>query len=252
MIKKIFLILSIVFMGAYAMANENDDLIFQANAAYSEEKFSTALELYRKVLSNGWEAPELYYNLGNASFKTNDFPSAVYYYEKALKLDPSNENYDFNLKVANTKIIDKIEAVPLPFYTRWWYEIRGFCSSGGWAVWSIISFALFLALIAIYLIAQPVRIRKLAFWTAAFMLLAVIFINIFALEQYRHISDSSEAIVFDATVNVKSSPNELSQDIFVIHEGTKVKITDKVGEWCEVRIANGSLGWIKASSFKII
>jgi tetratricopeptide (TPR) repeat protein len=225
-------------------ASVNTDIIGQANTAYTQNKFNQAIDLYKQVIANGFESPELYYNLGNSYFKLKNYPSAVLYYEKARKLDPSNEKINFNIKVVNARIIDKIEELPKPFFKRWAAAFCEMFSLNVWALFSIVFLFLFFIFIAVYLLANLVSIRKLTFWAAWLFLVIALLSGANAYSQYRNIKTSDEAIIFEPTVNVKSSPDANSQDLFVIHEGTKVSITDKVGNWIEVRIANGSDGWI--------
>jgi len=251
MIKYIFLF-SILFSGFFASASVNSDIISQANTAYTQNKFNNAIDLYQKVIASGYESSDLYYNLGDAYFKLKNYPSAILYFEKARKLEPSNEKITFNINVANARILDKIEVLPQPFYKRWVMRFMEWFSMDVWAVISIVSLFLFFILIAFYLIANVIRTRKLTFWFGLIFLALALVSGLNAYGQYRSIKTSTEAIIFEPTVNVKSSPDAASQDIFVIHEGTKVKITDKVGTWINVRIANGSDGWIAETAVERI
>ena len=250
--KKILLISVIFFQSLLLSASGNSNLIMQANTAYTQNKFNNAIELYRQVIDNGYESSELYYNLGNAYFKTRNYPSAILYYEKAKKLDPSSEKIEFNINVANARIIDKIEELPQPFYKRWFYDFRLMFPVDIWAVVSVAFLFLFFLFISFYLLANAISTRKLTFWTAFVFLFIALTAGANAYGQYRSIKTSREAIIFEPTINVKSSPDAESQDIFVVHEGTKVTITDKVNNWIEVRIANGSDGWIAESAVERI
>ena len=249
--KYIFLILLIV-LTVSVKSQSNKQLVSEANKAYVDGKYNNSIELYQKIISKGIDSPELYYNLGNASFKMNNIPSAILYYEKALELKPNDENIKFNLKVANSKVIDKIEEVPVPFYIKWIISVENLFSLNVWAVIIIASFVVMLVLVVFFFISESVAIRKFSFWFAAFVLLFFLASNYFAYNQYNRIKNSFEAIVFDPSVNVKSSPDEKSTDIFVIHDGTKVKVRDRIGDWAEITIANGSVGWVKASAIKEI
>ena len=73
-----------------------------------------------------------------------------------------------------------------------------------------------------------------------------------ASQRSHYLNNELDAIVFTPTVNIKSSPDENSKDIFVLHEGTKISLLDVVGDWQEIRISNGSIGWIKTSDIKKI
>jgi tetratricopeptide (TPR) repeat protein len=250
---KKFIILSLIcFQSLLLSASVNNEIILQANNAYTQNKFNQSIELYKKVIANGYESASLYYNLANAYFKTKNYPSALLYYQKAEKLDPANEKIDFNIAVCNARIIDKIEELPRPFYKKWLADFRFWFSIDTWSIISIVCLFMFFILIAFYLIANRIVIRKTSFYIG-FLFLAVTLISFSnALSQYRDIKNSSEAIIFEPTVNVKSSPDASSQDLFVIHEGTKVTIIDKVNNWIEVRIANGSDGWIAETAVEKI
>ncbi|MEI6852214.1 MAG: tetratricopeptide repeat protein [Bacteroidota bacterium] len=242
--KKYIILFLFIISGFMAKASVNSDLISQANDAYTQNKFNQAIELYQKVVTSGFESASLYYNLGDAYFKTKNYASALLYFEKAKKLDPANEKIAFNIQVCNARIIDKIEELPQPFYIQWLADFRFLFSIDVWAVISVVMLFLFFLLMAVYLMANAIRTRKLSFWAGLVFLLVALVSCVNAYSQYRGIHNSNEGIVFEPTVNVKSSPDAASQDLFVIHEGTKVTITDKVNTWIEVRIANGSDGWV--------
>jgi len=250
--KKSFIIIFFLLYNFVASASVFQEDIAAANKAYTENKFNVAIELYQKVVKSNFQSEELYYNLGNAYFKTNNYPSALLYYEKAKKLDPGNEKINFNINITNTKIIDKIEELPLPFYKLWFANFQHWFGVDTWAVLSLIFLFTFLGSVAIYLIGNTMAVRKIFFWFGLLLLVFTISSGFNAYSQYRNFQVSKEAIIFEPTVNVKSSPDAESQDIFVIHEGTKVKITDKVGTWIEIKIANGSDGWVQESVVQTI
>jgi len=243
-------ILIIVFNGSFASGI--DTLFFKANAAYSNEMYSDAIESYLQIIDQGYESAHLYYNLGNAFFKTDDFPSAILYFEKAKLLNPNDENILFNLNVANTKIVDKIEPVPELFFRQWWRSLYNLFSADTWAKISIAGFILFFILLSFYLLSKFMKIRKLSFYTGLVILFFTIFTFTIAFQKYKLISNHKEAIIFTPTITVKSSPNPNSVDLFVIHEGSKVRILEKVGEWYEIKIASGSVGWLPGQALKQI
>ncbi len=233
-------------------AGINEELVENANRDYSAGLYSNAIEGYTKVLQSGYESVEVYYNLGNAYFKTNDLPSAILYYEKAKKLKPNDQDILFNLNVANNRIKDKIEAVPVLFYKRWWNQLGNALSLEGWTKLHITCFVIFLIAAGFYFISRKIAIRKTAFWAGLLLFTASLITFGIAFQQNRSHQQVKEAIVFDPSLTVKSSPSENSVDLFVVHEGTKVAITDKLGEWYEIRIVNGSKGWIPGTSIKSI
>ncbi|HSN50395.1 MAG TPA: tetratricopeptide repeat protein, partial [Bacteroidales bacterium] len=198
------------------------EFVARGNKAYTDGFYADAVVSYKKVIASGYESPELYYNLGNAYFKLNEFPNAILYYEKAMKLDPGNEDIDFNLRIANSKIFDKIEPIPELFYKRWYSSLIGLMSVDGWAWMGIILFVASLVLGMLYFVTSGLFFRKTGFIGGiSLMILALIFI-FFAYDGFNRTRHDREAIIMNPTITVKSSPDEKSVDLFVLHEGTKV------------------------------
>jgi len=245
-------LLLILFLLPLLASPQSEQTIAKANKAYTEGFYANAAELYKSVLSTGYESVDLYYNLGNACFKQNDFSSAILYYEKAHKLDPGNEDLNFNLKIANTKITDKIEPIPEMFYKRWYRSLIGSFSVDKWAKigWVFLCLGLFLGLF--YIASKQLFIRKVGFWLGITFILLSLFSSLFAWQNYNEIMHRKEAIIFAPTVTIKSSPDEKSVDLFVLHEGSKVELIDNIGSWYEIRIANGSIGWLPSSAVEKI
>jgi tetratricopeptide (TPR) repeat protein len=249
---KFFLAGILLLMIRMAMAEGNEELMQKANKDYSSGLYANAINGYLQVIEKGYESDVLYFNLGNAYFKTNDLASAILYYEKARKINPNDEDINYNLNVANSRIKDKIEEVPQLFYKRWWQTVLHLFSGKVWTRIHVATFIFFLALAALYFLSRQRIIRKVAFWTGAVVLVITIISFSLAFQNYRSFRTVQEAIVFDPSLTVKSSPTENSIDLFVIHEGTKVRITESLGDWMEIRIANGSTGWIPGSSIRMI
>jgi tetratricopeptide (TPR) repeat protein len=241
-----------MFVTSAMFAEGNDSLIEKGNKAYTGKFYEQALDCYLKVVKSNREAAALYYNIGNTYYKLNDYPSAILYYEKAKKLSSGDEDINFNLKVANNKITDKIEAIPEFFVLRWYNSAANFLSFNKWAIIGIILFVMFLGILSLYLFSRSLRLRKFAFWCSAVMLFCSIVCFVFAQTQYSSINNTTEAIIFSPSVTAKSSPDANSTDLFVMHEGSKVRVIDNVGEWSEIKLANGSVGWVNTSVFKVI
>jgi len=259
-IKKIFhntvavCLLLVLFLSSSnsVIAGNESELIKEANLEYSSGYYDHALELYLTVVENGYASPELYYNIGNTYFKLNRIPESILYYERALKLAPNDENIEFNLELARVRTIDKIEAIPELFYVRWFRSLVNIYHADTWGTLSIVLLFCSLALAVVFLLSARRWIRVLTFYLSVALIALSLTTLALAFVQHYQRTGKLEAIVFDPSVTVKSSPSDGSIDLFVIHEGTKVRITDQVGEWYEVRIANGSMGWLKAEVVKKI
>jgi tetratricopeptide (TPR) repeat protein len=238
----------------YTRANQDiTSIMDSAAAAYSEGVFGTALEEYRFIIDSlGKESVALYYNMGNAAFKRNDLAAAILFYEKALKLEPNDEDILFNLGLANSRIPDKIEAVPEVFLVKWYKEIAHWITPDQWAWTTIILLGLALILLALYFISYNIAIRKTGFWLGIILLIVCIFSFTVSFQTTQNLKEHNTAIVFSASVTVKSSPEKSSTEIFVLHEGSKVWILETVNDWYKIKIANGSVGWIQKEDLELI
>ena len=246
----LFVSLLMGIVGIYAQSPS--DQIRNAGTFYSEGKYTEAAAIYEEIISNGYASPELFYNLGNAYFKLNQIPSAILFYEKARKLNPQDEDILFNLNLANSRIIDKIEPLPEFFLKRWWHSFRDITTVDNWATTSVIFFILTLTAICAFILSNSYQIRRIALIGGIVVIVISGVSTMMAAQKYNSNTRSESAIIFTPTVAVKSSPSEKSIDLFVIHEGTKVFLTDSVEGWSEVRIADGNKGWIKSSDFQAI
>ena len=246
------LITILILLPVLTFAINPQIIVAKANKAYTEGFYDNAVELYKSVIAEGYESVELYYNLGNACYKQNDFASAILYYEKAHKLDPGNEDINFNLRLANTKITDKIEPIPELFYKRWYRTLIESYSVDKWSRIGLVFLCVGLVAGLFYLISRRLLIRKAGFWLGICFVLASLFTFLFAWQDYNNIMHRKEAIIFSPTVTIKSSPDENSVDLFVLHEGAKVELIDNIGTWYEIRIVNGSVGWLNASAIEKI
>lgn len=248
--KRLFNILLALLFTVNLFAQE--DLLRKANELYTQEKFAEAIDVYNQLLETNLESPEVYFNLGNAYYKTNQFPKAILNYERAKLLAPDDEDINFNLQVANQRVVDAIDELPGIFITRWWNSLVNGQTTDTWALISIIAFVLFLTLAGLYFFARSGDIRRIAFWSAWVLFVVSMLTWSFASTQKSRLIDHDFAIVMQPTVTVKSSPSENGTNLFVIHEGLKVKVTDKLGEWFEVKLANGNKGWLLNESVERI
>ncbi len=245
-------IIILICISLQASSQSNDELAVKAGKAYQAGQYPVAIRLYEKIISSGFESAALYYNLGNAYFRNNEIPSAILFYEKALKINPNQPDIRHNISIANSRITDKVELVPELFYKHWWKALINTISIDALAFLLIILLAAAFIATGLYLSSQRLFVRKVSFWVGisffGFFLAALLG----AQQKEHYLKHQHEAIVFSPTVTIKSSPDVSSADLFVIHEGIKVLLLDQIGEWQEIRIANGSVGWLKASDIRLI
>jgi hypothetical protein len=230
-------------------ANKNLEL---ANKAYNDGLYDSALVLYQEIAENGLESAFLYYNMGNAYFKNNSLPSAILYYEKARKLAPNDEDILYNLGIANTMIVDKIEKVPELFYKEWWNYFYNMFDANTWASISLVFWIVLLFFVGMFILTQSRTLKKLSFYAGLIFLFLTIATLGLSSQKYYFTKEQKEAIIFTPTITAKSSPTQNAVDLFVVHEGTKIRVLDEVQDWVKIRIPDGSIGWLPSNSIKEI
>jgi tetratricopeptide (TPR) repeat protein len=230
---------------AISVSAQPEKLIKEANQLYASNEFSKAIKIYENLAGQGLESSELYFNLGNACYKNGEIAKAVLYYERAKLLAPNDEDIQFNLDLVNQFVVDKIESLPRPFFVKWGQSIINIFPVNGWAFISIISFIFMLSLAAVYIFSQNTMFRKISFYFAIFFLFISLVSFILAGKQKSKLIHRNHAVIFSTTVTVKSSPDESGTDLFVIHEGLKVEIKQELGNWYEIKVADGNSGWVK-------
>lgn len=223
-----------------------------ANTAYINNEYSRAEKLYEAILQQGEQSAKLYYNLANACFKQDDLGRAILYYKRALRLSPGDADIRYNLSVVEARTKDTIDRIPEFFLTTWVRSLRQTMSATAWSVVSILSLVTMLALVLFYLLAQRLSLRKMGFYgTLAALLLFVVTTWFAATSRTEQIGDH-EAVVVALSAAVKASPDGAATDLFVLHEGTVVEITNRLGDWCEVMIADGKKGWTESRRIEVI
>lgn len=229
-----------------------DSVLQKANYEYIEGNFEEAATLYQTMVDSGYSNPELYFNLGNAYFKQNQIPQAILNYERAYLLNSSDEDIEFNLEYARTFTIDRIEAVPVFFLTKWYRSLRSMLTSNGWAWVSIAFVALLLITGLTFRFSYRPWVKRTTFSLGILFALCVVLTSTFSVQEKNRFIQRDKAIVFQSVVTVKSSPGASSKDIFIIHGGTKVSITKTIGEWVEIRTDDGNKGWIPSETIELI
>ncbi|NQU85372.1 MAG: tetratricopeptide repeat protein [Mariniphaga sp.] len=241
------IITSIILFLLAIPAISQEDKMEEASRLYTEEQFQQAVAIYEEILQEGKESAQLYFNLGNAYYKSGDANMAILNYERAKLLAPNDEDIDFNLQIANQYVVTSVEALPQPFFVRWSNSIINTNSADSWARISLISFILFLVLFGLFIFSKTVGIKRIAFIFGIVCIILSLTTFSFASKQKSKINTRNHAIVFCPRVTVKSSPSETGTDLFLIYEGLKVEITDSISNWKEVKLLDGNQGWLQDS-----
>lgn len=245
--KKILITLSLLIYTALSYA-DNRQRMEEANGAYVKDSFEKAASIYEQIVSSGEESEALYYNLGNTYYKLGKVGPAILNYERALLLDPDNEDVLYNLEMAKAKTVDKIDTIDRFFLLRAIESVSDWFSSNAWAYLSIVFFVLFLVLLALYFFSGSVALRKASFFVGLLMLILTFTSAYYSSVLKEKFQKHEYAIIFSPSVSVKSSPDDGGKDIFLLHEGTKVKVKQDYNGWLEIKLNDGTTGWVHRSS----
>lgn len=253
--KKLLLIFAILSAGYEVVTAQPaavQRLWSNANAAYAQADYKQAITYYDSIQMLGYTGHDLYYNLGNAYFRDGKIGQSILNYERALDLRPADDDARHNLSVANSYVKDKIDNVPEFFLVTWVRSLRMSLSSNAWAAISLILFAITLSAVLLYLLSGRLAIRKTGFYTGIIALLLFLLSLSFSSAERRQILYPEYAIVMHSSASVKSSPDNGSKELFIIHEGTKVKVVREIGQWKEIMIADGNKGWMNSDAIEMI
>ena len=246
---RITLLLIIGCMAASeSMAQKPEELMAKANSLYKECAYDSAAVVYESIINKGYSSATLYYNMGNTYYKLKNYPMAILYYEKSLKLDPNNEDTKHNIEIAKAFVSDKIEAVPDFFLKIWWNKLSNSLSMTTWSVLTLIILGMLLICLYFYLTSRTRTLKKSMFFSSLILIIMTICSFSISSKKHNYIKSHNEAIIVTPTITVKSSPSVSSVDLFVLHEGSKVKILDSTDNWDKIKIANGSIGWLPSST----
>ncbi len=253
--KSIFFIVSLVLCMTFCsnvFAVKKDSLWIKANDAYSLGEYENALNIYKEIENRGVVSAKLWYNMGNACYKLQNDGMAILYYERALKLDPSNKDIKNNLEIARLKTLDKIESVPEFILTTWVKELRNIMSSDRWAWFGISMLVVTVLFMLLYRHAPRLGQRKLAFVFACIFATTAVVSFIFSANLKKKAEQTNTAVMLAPVSNVKSAPNSTGGNLFILHEGTKVEILERVGHWSKIELSDGRQGWTECKNFEII
>ncbi len=246
--KKLVLIF-LVFVSALAQA-QNPTLFEEANEAYANDDFETAINKYEEILENGETSVATYYNLGNAHYKLNNVAPSIYYYEKALQLDPTDEDVQNNIEFARSMTIDDIPVVEETGFQKRINQFLSTFSYNTWAYFSIALSIIFVVVFLFYYFSRKPLIKRTLFGVAIFIFLLGGISVFFAFHQQEIQFNNQFAIIFTEEAAVKNEPSERAETAFSLHEGTKAKVLEDYQGWVKLELSNGTQGWIENNNLK--
>jgi tetratricopeptide (TPR) repeat protein len=216
----------------------------QGNKAYSEGNYQDAVDAYLKVIADNMASGEVFFNLGNAYYKLNQIGRSILYYEKALQFLEGDEALEQNLRLARLRIVDKIEPIPKLFLEEWWIWATHIFSIPAIAWICFILFLVAMFTMAFYFIFAKRILKRLTWITIVLFAVALAFY----LSRIYQFESSDYGIILVSKVSVVSEPSLTGDEVFIIHEGTKVKINREIDGWLEISLADGKTGWLKSNS----
>lgn len=223
-----------------------------ADTEYQKGNYQQAIRDYEEILKNG-ESAEIYFNLGNAYYRTDNITKAVLNYERACLLSPGDDDINFNLQFARSKTIDKITPQSEMFFVTWYKSLVNFTSVDNWAKTGILCIVMALLLVLLYLFGPQLMLRKIGFFGGLAFFVIFLLSNLFAFQQKQALDNRTGAIIISPSVNIKKTPAKNSADQFVLHEGTRVDIIDKgMTDWRCIRVGDGREGWIETKAIEEI
>jgi len=240
----IFLIVS--FLGF----SQSQELFDKANAAYQNGEFEASIASYEKIIENGEASAEVYYNLGNAHYKLNNVAPSIYYFEKALQLQPKDEDIKNNIEFARNMAIDDIDEVEQTGLSASFDNLISKYTASGWAIFAIVFSVMFVVLFLLYFFSRSSLQKRLFLGFASLSVIACIISVIFAFQQKAYVENNQYAIIYQEVVEVRDEPNLRGEASYELHEGTKAKVLEDFQEWSKIELSNGAQGWVNSQNIR--
>ena len=248
--KKILILLLLI---ANVLNAQDEQKIFEsANEMYKQQNYEKAIEYYKTLEKYNLISSELFYNLGNSYYKLNKVGPSIYYYEKALKLNPLNKDVQNNLVFARRLALDNIEELPKTVFQKLNNRYLQKLSYNQWAIVSIVFCALGSLLFLLFYFSNQPRSKRTFFVTSLISFLFLIISLTITYNQFSYFKNNKVAIVFAEETEVRNAPSLNSEEVFTLHEGTKVIVLDTIDDWKKIKIADGKIGWIIAGDIQLL
>jgi len=248
---KIFITILLLFsIGITVLfANSFSQKMKKGNELYAKNNFTEALTVYKAIVLNDVTAYSLYYNLGCTYFQLDSLAQSIYYLEKAMQLNPKDEDVNHNLSLAYGNQQDDIDKFPELFMVSFLKKIANVISSNVWLILAALS--LWFAAVYFYFKGKGkllLNSKKLHFFTLIFGL----FCFLMAYLNYHFNYNKQEAIVFSPSTIIYKSPNSEAENLIEIHEGLKVTVLDEVDQWYQIKMTDNTKGWLNKSAVKLL
>lgn len=242
----------LLLVSMFSGFSQNHKIFEHANDLYNDGKYAESIDAYGSILDTGQHSAELYFNLANAHYKLNNIAPSIYYYEKALQLEPNDKDIKNNLAFAQNMTIDDIAIVPESAVNKLINGIAHSISTDGWAKLAIVLVFGFVIFFLVYYFSYSSLKKRLAFIGSITSIIIAVFALFLAFHKSNLDKNNRPAIVFSSESQVKSEPNSRSEESFRLHEGTKVQILDTIDDWKKIKLSDGKTGWVIKDDLKAL
>lgn len=239
-----------LFVSFSMLAQSTQDLFSSANSLYKEAKYEEAIKLYEQIEAQNLVSSELYYNLGNCYYKLNKVAPTIYNFEKALQLNPLNKDAKNNLIIAKKLTLDRVEALPKTIFQKFNQNYLQKLTYNSWAIVTVVLSFIASVLFLLFYFADAPSKKRIFFTTSIISFLLLISSIIITYTQFSKAKNTIEAIVFSDEISVSSEPTSSADEVFTLHEGTKVNILDTVDNWKKIKLKDGKIGWSLSKNLK--
>ncbi len=240
------------FVLSFSIKAQNDSIFNQANDAYADSNYKEAQRLYQNILKNGQASSELYFNLGNTYYKLEDLANSIYYYEKALKLNPNDKSIQNNLAFAERMRLDQFERLPDSEVDKTLDDFITKFSIDTWSIIGIVFLCIAALSFGVFLLFKRTIVKRLAFGISIGFILFSASAFVMAQTQLEQVKFSVYGIIFQKEKALLEEPNPNSNTLFQLHEGTKIKILDQFRSFYKVELPDGTIGWMTTQNIKKI
>lgn len=250
---RLFLLIGCWYVGVFWLhAAVPTAQLSNANQAYQQKDFATAIQQYEALLQQGYRSAALHYNLGNSYYRTNDLGKAVLNYERALLLDPNDADIKHNLQFVQDKLLDEIDPLPDFFLAKGWNGLGGLFSAQTWSLLALVLLWLGIAGLSVWLLSRVRLYKKIGFIAGSSLVIVSLIAFALANSRTKMIQDSGRAVVLEREIVLRSAPDNQSKEVFVLHSGATVQLLDQIGDWYKVSLRDGVQGWLPKESFERI
>lgn len=232
--------------------SQNDQIFEEANSLYNDGKYAEAIDKYESILKTDQHSAALYFNLGNANYKLNNIAPSIYYYEKALLLEPNDAEIKGNLAFAQNMTIDAINKVPIVGFSKIINNLVNTFKADTWAQIAIAGIIVFVLLFLMYHFSYTSSKKRIAFVTSIISLSIGCFSVAMAFQKESLNKKDNPAIIFAQESRVKTDPKATSEEVFRLHEGTKVQVIESYDDWRKIKLSDNSTGWIPLKDIKTL